>query len=371
MRFSEIVGQEEVKNHIVQEIQSDKISHAQLFLGNFGNSTLPLALAYVQYLFCENKTPKDSCGECASCRKVKTLQHPDLHFSFPTVQSKSKVSDGFLNQWRSFVIENPLFSAHDWWKYMDEKGTKPIIGTDESASIIKKTTLRSFEGGYKVIIMFQAEAMNETCANKLLKLLEEPQPKTIFLLLAEGTTQLLPTILSRTQVVRVPSYSLDVLTHELEKMGASRDVSISLAARAEGSLLTAINNYSHAGDTVENRELFIQMMRACFKKDVNAMLDWVGAIGIKSREDQKVFVDYSLHMVRQSLLKNYTEEMLVRVSPEEAQFLSNFARFINNNNCLDFMELFTTAHYQLNRNAHGQLLFTNLCFQVMRFIHKA
>lgn len=371
MRFSDIVGQEEVKNHLIQEIQSDKISHAQLFLGDFGHSTLPLALAYVQFLYCQDRQENDSCGTCASCRKVSTLQHPDLHFSFPTVQSKSKISDGFLNQWREFVVENPLFSPYDWWKFMDEKGTKPIIGTDESASIIKKTNLRSFEGGYKVIIMYQAEAMNETCSNKLLKLLEEPQPKTIFLLLAESSMQLLPTILSRTQVVRIPSYPLDVLTHQLEKMGAPKDASISLAARAEGSLLNAITNLQNSSDTAENRELFIQLMRVCFRKDVNAMLDWVSEIGMKSREDQKVFVDYALHMIRQSLLKNYTEEMLVRVSPEEAQFLANFARFITNNNCLDFMELFTTAHYQLTRNAHGQLLFTNLCFQVMRFIHKA
>jgi len=371
MLFSEIVGQDEVKNHIIQEIQSGKMSHAQLFLGKFGYSSLPLALAFAQYLYCQNKTEKDSCGTCDSCRKVSSLQHPDLHFSFPTVQSKSKNSDGFLNEWRKIVKENPLFSPHEWWKYMDEKGTKPIIGTDESASIIKKMALRSFEGGYKIIIMYQAEAMNETCANKLLKLLEEPQPKTIFILLAESTVQVLPTILSRTQVVRIPSYSIDVLTHYLEQRGAGREVSISLAARAEGSLQVARQNLEESGDTAENRELFIQLMRVCFKKEVNSMLDWVGVIGTKSREEQKIFVDYSLHMIRQSLLKNYTEEMLVRVSPEEAQFLANFSRFITNNNCLDFMQLFTDAHYHLNRNAHGQLLFTNLCFQVMRFIHKA
>lgn len=371
MRFSEIIGQEEVKQHIIQEIQSDKISHAQLFLGNFGYSTLPLALAFVQYLYCQNRSADDSCGTCDSCRKVSSLQHPDLHFTFPTVQSKSKIADGFINEWRSIVKENPLFSPYEWWKYMDEKGAKPIIGTDESANIIKKMALRSFEGGYKVIVMYQAEAMNDTCANKLLKLLEEPQPKTIFLLLAESTVQVLPTILSRTQVVRIPSYPLDTLVRYLEHQGAGKEISISLAARAEGNLQVARQNYEEAGDTAENRELFIQLMRVCFKKDVNAMLDWVSQIGVKSREDQKVFVDYSLHMVRQSLLKNYTNEMLVRVSPEEAQFLANFARFITNNNCLEFMELFTQAHYHLTRNAHGQLLFTNLCFQVMRFIHKA
>jgi DNA polymerase III subunit delta' len=204
-----------------------------------------------------------------------------------------------------------------------------------------------------------------------LKLLEEPQPKTIFILLSESTTQVLPTILSRTQVVRIPSYSIDVLTHYLETLGARREIAISLAARAEGSLQIAKQSFEEAGETAEYRELFIQLMRVCFKKEVNSMLDWVGIIGLKSREEQKMFVDYSLHMIRQSLLKNYTNEMLVRVSPEEAQFLANFARFITNNNCLEFMQLFTDSHYHLNRNAHGQLLFTNLCFQVMRFIHKA
>ncbi len=371
MQFSDIIGQEEVKQHFVQEIISDKISHAQLLLGNTGHSSLPLAIAFAQFLYCENKQENDSCGSCSSCRKVATLQHPDLHFSFPTVQAKSKNSDGFLGEWRELFAENPLFSPYDWWKKMDEKGTKPIIGTDESASIIKKTALRSFEGGYKLLIMFQAESMNETCANKLLKLLEEPQPKTLFLLLAESSTLLLPTILSRTQVIRIPSYPIDTIAAHLETKGCGKEQALSIASRAEGSLAEALTIFDNSGDTAMNRELFIQMMRVCFKKDVNLMLDWVATIGSKSREDQKVFVDYGLHMIRQSLLKNYTNEMLVKVSPEEAQFLANFSRFITNNNCLEFMELFTDAHYHLGRNAHGQLLFTNLCFQVMRFIHKA
>lgn len=371
MQFRSILGQKDVKSHFIREIQEDKVSHAQLILGKPGADTLGLALAKVQYLFCENKLENDSCGECASCKKVQLLQHPDLHFTFPVIQSKSKNSDGFLKQWREKVTESTLFSLHDWWKKMDEKGTKPIIGSEESNAIIKKMSLRSFEGGYKVLVIWQAELMNETCANKLLKLLEEPPAKTLFLLIAENSDRILPTILSRTQLVRVPAYSLEEVASYLQQQGGSWDVSHSIAARAEGDLTEAMEIFSNSEDAIMNRELFILLMRTCFKKDVNGMLDWVGAIGSKSREEQKVFVDYALHMIRQSLLKNYTQEMLVKVSQEEMQFLQNFSRFITNNNAFDFMDMFSKAHYYLDRNAYGPLLFTQLCFQVMRFIQKA
>ncbi len=371
MQFGSIVGQKEVKAHFLHEIHEDKVSHAQLILGKSGSNTLALALAKVQYLFCEQRQENDSCGTCASCKKVMQLQHPDLHFTFPVVQAKSKTSDGFIKQWRELVSESSLFTLHDWWKKMDEKGSKPIIGSEESTAIIKKMSLRSFEGGYKVLIIWQAELMNETCANKLLKLLEEPPAKTLFLLVAESSDRILPTILSRTQLVRVPTYSLEEVANFLQNQGAGREVAQSIAARSEGNLTEAQSIFVHSEDTIMNRELFILLMRTCFKKDVNGMLDWVGAIGSKSREEQKVFVDYTLHMIRQSLLKNYTQEMLIKVSPEELQFLQNFSRFITNNNAFDFMEMFSKAHYYLDRNAYGPLLFTQLCFQVMRFIHKA
>lgn len=371
MQFASVIGQEELKHHLLREVQSNKISHAQLFLGKPGYGALPLALAFVQYLFCENRSETDSCGSCPSCRKVTDLQHPDLHFSFPTVLAIAKKSDAFLKDWRAQVTQNPYFNIHDWTRRIDSNERKPIIGVDESMEIIRKLNLKSFEGGYKVMIIWMAEEMNADCANKLLKILEEPTPKTLFILIGESQDKLLTTILSRTQVVRVTMLQMDAVQQALEQKGISRNLAASIAGRSDGDFVEALALLGDSEESDQNRELFIQLMRVCFKKDVNGMLDWTDAIAQRTREGQKLFVKYALHMVRQSMLKNYTQEMLTRVSQEEAEFLKNFSRFITNNNVLDFMALFNDAHTHLERNAHAKLLFTQLCFQVMRFIHKA
>lgn len=371
VQFSSVIGQEELKHHLLREVQQGKISHAQLFLGKPGYGPLPMALAFVQYLFCENKGETDSCGVCPSCRKVTELQHPDLHFSFPNVLAIAKKSDAFIADWRAQVQENPYFDIHDWTRRIDSSERRPIIGVDESLEIIRKLNLKSFEGGYKVMIIWMAEEMNADAANKLLKILEEPTPKTLFILVAEAQDKLLTTILSRTQIVRVTMLPTDTVQRALEQKGVTRSTAASVSARSDGDYLEALRLLGDSEESDLNRELFIQMMRVCFKKDVTAMLGWTDAIGTQTREGQKLFVRYALHMVRQSILKNYTQEMLTRTSPEEAEFLKNFSRFITNNNVMDFMELFNDAHYHLERNAHAKLLFTQLCFQVMRFIHKA
>lgn len=371
MQFNSIPGQQEIKSHLIEEVRGGKISHAQLFAGKSGHATLPLALAFVQYIFCENKSEKDSCGACSSCKKVMDLQHPDLHFSFPTVQTISKITNPLLPLWRTQIQEQPIFDLYHWTKRMDDKERKPIIGTEESLEIVKKLALKSYEGGYKVMLIWMAEEMNATCANKLLKILEEPPAKTLFLLVTDNPDKLLTTILSRTQILRIPSYPMDIIQQVVENSGINRQLAESIAARSNGNLIDAQQIMGDQSEANLFRELFIQLMRVCFKKDVNAMLDWSDEVSALSREGQKQFVQYALHMVRQSLLKNYTQDMLTRVSQEEANFLANFSRFISNNNALDFMEIFNDAHYHLDRNAFGKLLFTQLCFQVMRFIHRA
>ncbi len=368
MQFSSIPGQFDVKKHIIDEISSGKISHAKLFLGNCGYATLPLALAYVQYLFCENKGETDSCGSCSSCKKVNDLQHPDLHFSFPTVQALAKTSSTLLPQWREKIKQQPIFDLYDWIQTIDDKERKPIIGTEESFEIVKKLALKSFEGGPKVMIIWMAEEMNATCANKLLKIIEEPPADTYFILLAESTDSVLPTILSRTQIVRIVSYAQHEVQEVLVTGGCTKQQAESIAARSHGDLCQA-QRLLH--ENLEYRDLFVSMMRVCFKKDVLAMLHWADEVSNHTREAQKQFTLYALHMIRQSMLNNYTQEILVRASDEEVAFLKNFSRFISNNNVFDFMQMFNDAHYHLERNALSKLLFTQLCFQVMRFIHRA
>ncbi len=372
MQFKDIVGQHELKRHLIQEVEKEKISHAQLFLGNPGYGGLPLALAFIQYLFCENKNATDSCGLCPSCRKVTELQHPDLHFSFPVVLSSYKKSDFALVHWRDQIKESPYFSQNDWLRRIDEKERKPTIGTDESQEIIKKLTLKSYEGGYKVMLIWMAEEMNTVCSNKLLKIIEEPPPKTLFILLSENQDTLLQTIVSRTQILKIPRINSDDLTSYLRK---DQTVSLSniesIVARAEGDLLKAQELMGTHIELDENREMFIQLMRVCFKKDVIQMLDWSDDIAGITKERQKIFLNYSLHMFRQSILRNYTDHQLTKVSDEEEAFLAKFAKFVSGNNLSDFMKTFSDAHYHIERNANTKLLFTDLCFKVMRFIHVA
>lgn len=372
MRFSEVVGHAELKDKLINEVNQGHISHAQLFVGKAGYGVLPLALGFIQYLFCENKQEGDSCGECQSCKKVAKLQHPDLHFSFPTVQSISKLSDGLISEWREIISETPYFDLNAWIKYMDPKERKPIIGKDESQEIIKKLNLRSFEGGYKVMMIWMAEEMNQSSANKLLKILEEPPGNTLFILMAESEETMLQTILSRTQKVRVPRIRMEDLSMYLrQNKNQSSGSADSIAARVDGDLIEALEFLGDHAEQDENREQFIQLMRVCYKKSVLDMMDWSEDISAKSREFQKVFLKYALHMFRQSLLRNYTEDTLTRVSQEEADFLEKFSRFITGNNIGSFLETFSDAHYHIERNANPKILFTQLCFEVMRYIHKA
>lgn len=349
------------------------MGHAQLLLGKPGYGTLPTALAFAQYLFCENRTNEDSCGECPSCKKVSALQHPDLHFSFPTVGALSKTSAPLLEPWREIINEKRYFDLNDWIRKMDpSRERRPIIATEEGDDIIRKLSLRSFEGGHKLIIIWMPEEMNHFCANKLLKIIEEPPGDTVFLLVAEDQERLLQTIVSRTQLIKVPRVSMDETTgYLLTKTELARDAIESIASRVDGDLIAASRILESHENEDENRQMFIQLMRVCYKKSVLEMMDWSAEISSLSRARQKIFLEYALHMFRQSMLRNYTGEQLTRTSNEESKFLENFSRFISGNNVFDFMKTFNDAHYHIDRNANGKILFTNLCFQVMRFIHFA
>lgn len=372
MQFSAVVGHKELKRHLVDEVRSQKIGHTQLFVGKPGYGPLPLALAFIQFLFCENKDENDSCGTCPSCRKVSLLQHPDVHFSYPTVQSITNIADGAIGHWREQIEENAYFDLNTWVRKIDPKERKPILGKDESQEIIKKLSLRSFEGGYKVMLIWMIEEMNASCSNKLLKILEEPPDKTIFILIAESIEQIIPTILSRSQTVVVPRISVDDISIFLRmNYQLNNDNAVAVASRSDGDILDAIEQATHSAEGERFHKQFVQLMRVCYRKNVLDMLTWSEDVGAESKEHQKQFLRYGLHMIRQSMLKNYTEDQLTRVSKEEDQFLDNFARFITGNNVLDFTKLFSDSVYHIERNANGKILFTNLCFQVMRFIHAA
>ena len=216
MRFCEIIGQDEVIRQLCQSVQDGRIAHAQLFTGLSGVGKLGLALAYAQYIACPNRTNEDSCGICPSCLQYQKLQHPDLHFAFPIVKSDDgDVCDDFVEKFRNLILENKYFDLEDWYRMMGVETKQGMIYEKESSEILRKLSLKSFGDGYKVMVIWQPEKMNETCANKLLKLLEEPPTKTLFLLVSEHPELLLSTILSRVQEVRVPRLSEDIIASGL------------------------------------------------------------------------------------------------------------------------------------------------------------
>ena len=373
MQFKEVIGHDHIKRQLIQEVNSGRLSHAQLFLGKTGFGGLPLAIAFIQFLFCENKTAEDSCGECASCKKMSQLQHPDVHFSFPTVQTISKTADPLFKEWKDFTLTVPYFNLNQWTLKQDEKGRKPIISKFQSEEIVKKLSLKSFEGGYKVSIIWMAETMNDACANKLLKIIEEPPQKTLFILIAEQQDGLMPTIISRTQILKIKRVTPDAVSEFLKEKHQVSDEELlkSLVSRADGDVLKAMQLVLDQGDNNQNRTDFIQLMRTCYKKEVLPMFDWAEKLSGYTKEAQKNFLLYGLYMVRQAILKNYTNEQLIKASSEEIDFLKNFSRFITGNNVISFMKLFNDSHYALERNAHSKILFTTITFEIMRYIHKA
>jgi len=372
MLFKDVIGHDELKQKFINDVRDNQVSHAHLFLGNVGYGGLPLTLAFVQYLMCEDKTELDSCGKCSACNKVQKLEHPDVHFSSPTVQTISKTSDPLFSMWKPLVLENPYLSLNEWINHSDDKGRKPIISVHQSEEIIKKLTLKSFEGGYKVSIIWLAEEMNAACANKLLKIIEEPPKDTVFILIVEAEENMLPTILSRTQITKIKHLKNEELSLFLQsKKNVSQDLIRSIISRSEGDLSLAMELLG-SGDIVNsNYTRFVELMRICYKKEVLPMMHWAEGMSKLGREEQKHFLKYALYMVRQSLMKNYTEEQLMSTSADEANFLSKFARFITGNNVLEFNQLFNDAHYNVERNAYSKLLFTNITFEVMRYIHRA
>ena len=331
-----------------------------------------MALAYSKYLLCDNKQETDSCGSCHSCKQMSDFVHPDVHFVFPVVLLNHPLSSAYLTEWRKQLKTNPYFDLLHWTNIIDTKERKPVIGTQESVDIHKKLSLMSYQGNYKVMIIWCADEMNPTCSNKLLKILEEPPPKTLIILVTEQPQKLLPTIQSRTQVIIIPRISQeDLSTYLCKENSIEERIAQTIAGFSDGNFIRALELIQDDESNIAYRDQFMSLMRCTFKKDVIAMLDWAEDIAAVSKERQKLFILYSLHMLRQSLVKNYIGMDTLQVSAEEAAFINKFSPYISGNNISEFLSCFDEAYYRIERNAFAKLLFTQLCFQSMRYIHQA
>lgn len=372
MFFKDVIGQESVKTHLIDTVKNNRISHAQLFLGQQGTGGLALALAYSRYILCENKQDTDACGECPSCVRVNTNNHPDLHFSFPVILNKSKhveVSDDVIEDFRNTVLTNPYITTQEWYKELGGENKQGIIAVKESASISHKLSLKSFEGGYKIMLVWMLETMNVQTANKLLKIIEEPPPKTLFLFVAENHEQMLPTILSRAQTVKLkPLHPKEISAALVSREDVDASTASELALLSEGNYSRAVSILHTRTEENINFNLFSDWMRLSYKRDVPAAYGWVDEIAVLGREGQKTFLRYCLHIFRNCIIQNYGVTGIVHLSGNELTFAKKFGPFINHKNILELNELFNSTHYDIERNGNAKIIFLDLSFKIFRLL---
>ncbi len=380
MKFSEIVGQNHLKNHLIHNVQNGRIPHAQLFIGPEGSGTLAMALAYAQYIICHNKGNENEGGSAACNLKFSQLQHPDLHFVFPVATNDSvkstPVSDDFMGSWTSFLKESPYGSLNDWYEAIGVQKKQGNISVHEAASILKKLTLKSFEGGYKVMIIWMAEKMNTEASNKLLKLLEEPTEKTVFILIAEDEKAILQTILSRCQLLHFNALNEPDIIQGLMQMENCDEVDAhSIAKQAQGNYNKALKLRYNVTDEYPFDEWFVTWVRAAFRANKNArvvsdLIKWSDEISVIGREKQKLFLNHCMELFRQALLLNYSTPQLVYLTPKAENFkLENFAPFVNEHNILDIYNEIEEAVYHIERNGNAKIILTDLSIKLTRLIH--
>lgn len=381
MLFSEILGHQYNKNHLLKSATQGRIPHAQLFIGPEGCGTLPMAIAYSQYILCQNSGDENSGGNEACNLKFDHFSHPDLHFIYPTVttddvKSKPKSID-FITDFRQFLKENPYGSLFDWYQLLGVKNKQGEIRVDDAQEILKSLALKSYEGGYKVIIIWMADKMNIAASNKLLKLLEEPTDKTVFILISENEEDIIQTIRSRCQVVHFNALPEKVIEEGLiVKHNIDPKMATKIAHQAQGNFNKALQLLSDDGEDSYFEKWFVDWVRAAFRAKGNAaaiqdLINWSDQIAGLGRETQKKFLDFCINMFRQALLLNYETPKLVYLEPKVDKFkLENFAPFVNGNNIQDIFKELSDAMYHIERNGNAKIILTDLSIKLTRLIHK-
>lgn len=377
MEFSNILGQEYIKNHLAKSADLGRIPHAQLFIGPEGCGTLPMAIAYAQYVLCNNN---NLLNETCSL-KFQKLSHPDLHFIYPTVtteevKAKPKSID-FITDWRQFVLEKPYGGLFEWYSKMGVQNKQGEIRVDDAQEILKSLSLKSYEGGYKIMIIWMADKMNIAASNKLLKLLEEPPEKTVFILITENEEDIIQTIRSRCQITHFNSLTENIIADALvEKEQIEEKKALKIAHQAQGNYNKALHLIHEDEEAFPFEQWFVTWVRAAFKAKGNAaaiqdLIEWSEKIATLGRETQKKFLQFCIEMFRQALLLNYETKNLVYLEPKVEKFkLENFAPFVNGNNINDIFKELSDAMYHIERNGNAKIILTDLSIKLTRLIHK-
>ena len=379
MYFSDVVGQETLKEQLTQTVRENRISHARLFLGPEGAGSLPLAIAYSQYVNCAARDEREPCGKCPSCVKFKKLAHPDLHFVFPVIKpgsGKAAVSDLFIKEWRETVTANPYITYNQWLEQMGSENKQGGIFVEESKEILNKLSFKTYEAEYKIMIVWMAEKMNRQTANKLLKILEEPPEKTLFLLIAESADQMLPTILSRTQISRIPKIDTQSLAdHLMSAEQCDHSKALSTARISNGNMAAALRILQSTEESEQFLEMFRVLMRTCWsvwgkKQAMLELIAWCEQITQLGREQQKAFLLYCLRMVRENFALNQQQPSLAFLTETENDFSQKFNVFIHPGNVFQLTNELNTAHYHIESNGNDKVVFLDMaCKMVMLMRH--
>lgn len=370
MYFKDIVGQEEAKSRLIKEAKEGKIAHAKLFCGNEGVGKLPLAIAYARYLSCQNPMEDDACGTCPNCVKYNKLAHPDLHFVFPIIKKKNKskepVCDEYIAEWRELISSTPYFNLNMWLKEMGAENQQALIYAKESDEILKKLSLKSSQGGYKIMIIWLPEKMNKECSNKILKLLEEPPQQTLFFLVSEEPESLLTTIQSRTQ--RFNLYGIEeesIRDGLIRKYGLNEKDAHDIAHRSEGNFLKALENIHLNEENQLFFELFVSLMRLSYQRKVREMKLWSESLAGMGRERQKHFLSFCQRMIRENFIYNFHQPGITYLSMEEQNFSNRFAPFINEANVIGIMNELNEAQRHIEQNVNAKMVFFDFALKMI------
>ena len=381
MLFSDIIGQEHIKGHLTKTVENSRIPHAQLFIAPTGSGVLPMAIAYAQYILCHNSGGENDNGDHACNLKFGKLMHPDLHFAFPVTTNekvkKHPTSNSFMEEWRQFVEETPYGSLFNWYQLLGIENKQGQIGVDEAEEIVKKLILKPYEGGFKVMIIWMADKMNASASNKLLKLIEEPPERTLFILIAENEELIIKTILSRCQVLHFQALTeQNIIDTLMNKHQVEENHAIKIAQQSNGNWNKALHLLHHDDNELIFERWFITWVRSAFKAKgdasvVQELIKWSEEIAKTGRETQKRFLKYCSHFFRQALLTNYNARSLVFFESHENNFdLEKFAPFVHGANIEDINTAIEDAMYHIQRNGNAKIILLDLSMQLTRYLHQ-